>query len=523
MSSALSKPPPVGTDTGSPVVTLVRPPVLTTALKLSTVAVPPIGVAYLAGALRAAGLRTAVIDAVGEDPERQTPLEWGRGLGFGLTWQETVARVPAASDIVGVSCMFSSGWPNDRRLLQGLRERFPKATLVIGGEHATACWEYVLRTCPAVDACVLGEGEETLVALVGAIRSGTRLADVPGIAFRAEDGRPRATPSRARIADIDGIARPAWDLMPIAGYLDRRIAYGARRVRSMPLLATRGCPYSCTFCSSPQMWTTRWSARDPEAVVDEMADHVQAYRVENFDLYDLTAIVDRRWIVAFTRAILARGLRITYQLPSGTRSEAVDAEVCDLLVASGCTNLNFAPETGSERTIRRLKKRVKLDRMLETIRTVCSRGLNVTVNLILFPNDTWDDVRDTWRFALRCAEAGAHDIMYLPYMPYPGSQLYAELQAEGRLPPMDEAYFAGLLDQFDLLHSTSYNPRVGTGALQLLRLGFFVGFHLAVYRSHPMRLLENARNLALRDPQSRGEKMLLDMGRRLARLNGRQR
>ncbi len=112
------------------------------------------------------------------------------------------------------------------------------------------------------------------------------------------------------------------------------------------MLATRGCPYSCTFCSSPDMWTTRYYARSPASVVDEIADYVERYGISNVDFEDLTAFINRDWILAFCAELVRRDLHISYQLPSGTRSEALDAEVLAPLWRSGCRNLTYAPESG---------------------------------------------------------------------------------------------------------------------------------------------------------------------------------
>ncbi len=111
------------------------------------------------------------------------------------------------------------------------------------------------------------------------------------------------------------------------------------------------------------MWTTRYTTRAPALVVDEIEDYVRRYRVENIDFYDLTAIVKRDWILEFCRLLDARGLRITWQLPSGTRSEALDEPVLRAMYRSGCRNVSYAPESGSERTLEAIKKKVKLDRL----------------------------------------------------------------------------------------------------------------------------------------------------------------
>src|SRR6185369_13247431 len=169
----------------------------------------------------------------------------------------------------------------------------------LGGEHVTACPEYTLNDCPAVNACVIGEGEETFLELLKA----PRLSGVAGLAYR-EAGRPVLTAARARVRDVDAIAEPDWEVFPLERYIDAGQTYGADLGRCMPILASRGCPYECTFCSSPSMWTTLWRARKPELVAAEMQKYMSRYAVTNFDFYDLTAIVDRAWILRFCKLLV---------------------------------------------------------------------------------------------------------------------------------------------------------------------------------------------------------------------------
>jgi radical SAM superfamily enzyme YgiQ (UPF0313 family) len=98
------------------------------------------------------------------------------------------------------------------------------------------------------------------------------------------------------------------------------------------------------------MWTTRYFERNPADVVDEIADYVERYAMANVDFEDLTVFINRDWILAFCAELERRSLRITFQLPSGTRSEALDAEVLAALVRNGCSNLTYAPESGATRT-----------------------------------------------------------------------------------------------------------------------------------------------------------------------------
>ena len=168
----------------TPIVTLIKAPALTNAFAISTLVTPPLGLAYLAAMLRAKKIDSKIIDAVGEKPDQVFPLSFCDGYGIGLTAEEIIERIDASTDVIGLSCMFSNSWPFDSRLIALISKRFPKVTIVVGGEHATACADYILTTCPEVDVVAHGEGEETLVELAQALRSNGDLSRVDGISFR---------------------------------------------------------------------------------------------------------------------------------------------------------------------------------------------------------------------------------------------------------------------------------------------------------------------------------------------------
>src|SRR5262249_24931661 len=152
---------------------------------------------------------------------------------------------------------------------------------------------------------------------------GRDAASVPGIAF-IRHGEGVRTPHRERVRSVDQIPRAAWDLTPIENYLAGGLSYGVSTGRTMPIFATRGWPYQCTFCSNPVILTTRWYARSPKDVADEIQSYVSLYRADNFDFYDLTATLKKDWIKEFCQELIDRKLNITWQLPAGTRSEAID-------------------------------------------------------------------------------------------------------------------------------------------------------------------------------------------------------
>jgi radical SAM superfamily enzyme YgiQ (UPF0313 family) len=474
-------------------------------------AAPPLGIAYLAATVERLGHEVTVVDAPGEALGRYEPLDGIPGaLRHGLSDEEIVARIPPESRIVGISCMFSLEWLTTRELIGRIRERLPGALIVGGGEHFTAMPEHALEDCRALDCCVLGEGEETLAELVSVLEEGGDVSGVHGLCHRAPGGALR-TPPRARLRQLDEIPRPAWHLVPIERYLDQGVMSGIDFGRSMPILASRGCPYKCTFCSNPFMWGTLWRAREPEDVLDEMKGYMERYGATNFDFYDLTAIVKRDWIVKFCRLIVAEGLKITWQFPSGTRTDVLDAEVTKLLYESGCIFITYAPESGSDEMLEWIKKQIDKKRMLASIRGAVRNGLNVKASFILgFPGERFRHVAGSYRFILQLAVAGIKDVSVFPFSPYPGTELFALLVERGDIEVNDD-YFRGLVRGTAAVPgkgSQCYSEHYSVKALRrycLLGVGMF---YAASFLLRPLRLWKLIHHLAIDRPATRLERAL---------------
>ncbi|MGH7812494.1 MAG: B12-binding domain-containing radical SAM protein [Candidatus Binataceae bacterium] len=497
-------------------ITLVRPPALVAKKSLQGPLTPPLGLAYLAASLRAAGHEAVIVDSVGEAPFQQVLWFGDRMIAVGLSIDETVARIPEDSGAIGISCMFSQDWPYAKRIIEAIRRRFPQTLIIGGGEHTSALALFILETCPEIDLCVIGEGEEAVVEIANCLADGGDLAALKGIAIR-RNGKSLLTPPRARIRDVDAIPRPAWDLTPIRNYLDNGLGYGIDLGRSMPMLATRGCPYQCTFCSNPSMWTTRWMARDPAAVLDEIQDYIGRYGAANIDFYDLTAIVKKEWIVDFCDLIERRGMKFTWQIPSGTRSEALDAEVCRALHRAGCRYVSYAPESGSPAVLARIKKRVHLGKMIVSMRAAVKEGVYVKANMILgLPDETRREAMESIGFFVRMALAGVHDVGISTFAPYPGSELFNQLRESGKLPELDEEYFLSLLSQTDVTMNVSRCENLSDRNLTLLRFAGYLAFYGTQYATRPWRFFRTIFNFASKRQQSRLDKLLHEFMQRRA-------
>ncbi len=435
-------------------VCLVRAPAAETFRIASVTIAPPLGLAYIAGALEAAGERVAVVDAVTSAPD--SVRRYHKGYLIGLSFDEIAARIPSGVEFIGMSVVFTHEWPSAVSLIDAIKRRHPDVPVILGGEHVSSMTEFCLLTS-AADVLVLGEGEETIIELLRALRTKQPLDDVEGIAFRSGDDVV-VNPRRQRITEIDAIAYPAWHLFALDTYHEHRWIGGLySSTKSVPILATRGCPYQCTYCSAPNMWTPRWIPRHPVKVVDEIQYYVERFGARNFPFQDLTAIIRREWIVDFCHELLDRDLHITWQMPTGTRTEAIDAEVAQLLRRTGMTNMAYAPESGSEETRRLIKKKMKTDRLFQSMRETVAEGLHASVFMVIgFPHDTEDSLRENLPFLDAMAKIGITDIGISFYMALPGTQMFDSLYDNGKI-VINRKYFRHILSSTTLYPTSTYN------------------------------------------------------------------
>jgi anaerobic magnesium-protoporphyrin IX monomethyl ester cyclase len=465
---------PLDTPSETSTICLVRPPAVETFRFATTSITPPLGLAYIAGALEAAGERIAVVDAVASAP--QSVRRYFKGYLIGLSFDEIAERIPVGVDFIGITVVFTHEWPAVVCAIEAIKRRHPDVPIVLGGEHVSSMPEFCLRTSLA-DALVLGEGEETVVELLHALRNQEPLDGIDGIAYRTADDVV-VNPRRQRAANIDDIKWPAWHFFSLDTYHEHRWMGGMySSTKSVPILATRGCPYQCTYCSAPNMWTPRWIPRDPAKVADEIQYYVENFGARNFPFQDLTAIIRRDWIVDFCHQLLDRGLNITWQMPTGTRSEAIDAEVAELLRRTGMISMAYAPESGSEETRRLIKKKMKTDRLLQSMRAAVAEGLNVSVFLVIgFPHDTRDHLRENFAFLDLIADVGITDIAVGFYMALPGTQIFDSLYDNGKI-AINRNYFRHILAATSLWSTSTYNEHISNLELTVWKFRLFRHFY----------------------------------------------
>jgi anaerobic magnesium-protoporphyrin IX monomethyl ester cyclase len=254
---------------------------------------------------------------------------------------------------------------------------------------------------------------------------------------------------------------------------------------NLPLLATRGCPYQCTFCSSPNMWSPVWIPRDPVKVVDEIEHHVKHFGAGSFPFQDLTAIIQKDWTLTFCREILRRGLDVTWQFPSGTRCEVIDAEVAGLMKQTQMVHISYAPESGSESTRRIIKKKMSTENLMNSISASAQAGLNVAVFLIIgFPHDTDESVAENLAFVREIRRLGVTDLGIGYFFALPGTELFDSLYGAGRV-KLDQDYFAHILQGADIMPTVSHSAKLNRWQLLRWKIRLYRTFYSTPHENQP--------------------------------------
>jgi radical SAM superfamily enzyme YgiQ (UPF0313 family) len=248
--------------------------------------------------------------------------------------------------------------------------------------------------------------------------------------------------------------------------------------------------------------------RNPKDIVDEMEFYMCEYGATEFQFQDLTFVIKKKWVMEVADEICSRKLGITWKLPSGTRSEAFDADLLAKISASGCTSLTLAPESGSKRVLAALNKPVDLKRFLEIGRTVRHSRIKMILNFYIIigtPEERLRDLLQSYVFIIRMAFAGYDGVGFHKFMCYPGSEYHREFVERGLIKYSDE-YFLSLDHRFTNLH---YGPRIHLHRSQrqvklLIALGYLLFFGV-YYLSRPLRIYRSMIAVLRNQPVTRLE------------------
>jgi radical SAM superfamily enzyme YgiQ (UPF0313 family) len=315
-----------------------------------------------------------------------------------------------------------------------VKAEWPDLPVVMGGPHASSNPDLVTGD-PAVDAVVLGEGEETFTEVVRRVvaegphwRDPEVLREVAGLAFRI-DGACERTRARPPIQDLDSLPFPAWDLIDYRRFWTRvGISTGAVRPY-MTMLTSRGCPYDCVFCH--HYFGREFRGRSPESVAAEVAE-IRRRGMDDLDIIDDIVNFDPERFERMLTLFVERDLHPVLNFPSGVRGDLLRDEWLDLLQQVGVGEVSIAVETSSARLQKLLRKRLALDRVRHAIDAMAERRIFTRGFFMLgFPSETAEEMRETIRFA---HASRLHLAMFFVPTPFRNTRLYWMLDNAGRLP-----------------------------------------------------------------------------------------
>lgn len=413
-------------------ITLINPAMVVLARDPMTTGVVymPFTLAYLGASLRQAGHAVTVIDAFGEAPRScQSSDDF---LIFGLTVDEVVARVPADTRLVFLHAINLLNHNSTIAIVEALKQCRPDLTVVLF-ENTQAVTAYSLREVAdqfydvGADYVLTGECEHRGIQLANALLAG----DAP--AARKIDGvgcPGHYTPPDSFIKELDDLPFPAWDLLPVENYWSLKFSHGPLSAdRYLPLLTSRGCPYSCRFCVVPTTNETKWRARSPKSVVDEMEFWIDRFGVREFHFEDLNPTVNEKRTRALCEEIIRRGVDVSWKLVSGTKVETIKSgDTVALMAKAGCRYVSISPETGSPELLKKIVKPFNLDHAVRVVSRMKQEGIYTQACFVLgFPGESDEDREMTRQLVLNLTRRGIDEIALFIVSPVPGSAIFNQL------------------------------------------------------------------------------------------------
>jgi radical SAM superfamily enzyme YgiQ (UPF0313 family) len=371
---------------------------------------PPLGLAYLAAALKASGHRVSLLDMQGSIMD-------GEALARNLA--------ELAPDIVGVTAMTTT-LPDALKVADVAHRVSPSVHVVLGGVHPTLDPASALDH-PSVDFVVRGEGERALPELIEALQGRRELDSVDGLCYR-RDGELCIKPKAAPILDLDSLPMADYDAFPVGRYIEHN-AY-LRGMRGISMLMSRGCPYQCTFCAVHETMGRKWRPRSARKIIDQIEDLRDRHGVQGIWFKDSIFNLNREWVREFCHLMIERKVGVSFQ--ALTRVDLIREEELQLLVQAGLTQLDLGIEAGSEKSLARLKKGITPERIRAQVALAKKYVKVFGFFMIGIPGESEADIRETFDLA---KDIELDRWTWSIYSPLPGSALFEDLVKGGVVDP----------------------------------------------------------------------------------------
>lgn len=373
--------------------------------------IPPLNLMYLAAALEKSSMSVKILD----DDLYQ--------VGF-----EKMANLASKIDpvIVGITATTATV-KNALKYVNDIKKVLPNTLTVIGGPHPSFMPTETLKTEKALDTVVVGEGEETIVEIAEKYENNgmKNFSEIKGITYRDND-TIQATPPRPLIKNLDDLSFPARHLIPFNEYKTSKNQAGG-------MITSRGCVFSCNYCSSSLIMGKKFRSRSPENVVNEMEELVYKYDVKEIAFLDDIFMLNKRRAMAIANEIQNRGIDLSFVTSS--RVDTVNREILECLKNAGMSTLYCGIESGSQRVLDLMGKGITLKQAEDAIKSAKDVNIHVLGSFILgYPGETSEEMNQTIDFSIKL------DPDYSQFSiltPFPGTPIYYELKKKGLLDTED--------------------------------------------------------------------------------------
>ncbi len=386
-------------------VLLLEPP-KTPWLMMGDVVAPPLGLAQLAGCLEQANIPVEILDA--------SALQIG--------WDGLEAAIAQRKpDLIGIT-VYTPWVPDVAHAVRVARQAAPESIIALGGPHVTFTAEETLETMPEVDVVARGEGDQIIVDLARALETGDGLAGVPGISFH-RDGQTVENPALPPL-DPRTLPMPAFHLMPMERY-----HFASLGGPFATVIASRGCPFQCTFCSEWPFWGGGWRPHDPQQVVEQMDILVNRYGRKNIWFGDDCFNVNGDHMAAICEGILQRGVDVNWYYQGRADLVVKYKDLLPLMRRAGNRMVQIGIEASNDEQREELNKQLSTEIAEESVRLLRQNDIVCQAMLIVgLPDDTPRTFEEKVRLVNRL------DVdfpVFLVYTLFPGAPDYDKAIAKG--------------------------------------------------------------------------------------------
>jgi radical SAM superfamily enzyme YgiQ (UPF0313 family) len=322
-------------------------------------------------------------------------------------------------DVVGV-CAWTDFWYDAWRCIQLAKEVDPAIHVTVGGPHVGIYSDVTLEHS-GCDSVIVGDGEVPFFWLVNALSNDYTPNSLPGLHFK-EHGVKKGDKQFYIEGDLDALPFPDRRMLPYKEY--HSVVAKADYVTTM--ITSRGCPYKCTFC---KLAFQKVLSRSAEDVVNEM-EVIASLGIREIEVYDDTFTWSKHRLIDICKGIVDRGLDLDWAIRDRVSSPTPDT--MDWLAKAGCRRIHFGIESGSNKTLKTIKKAIDTDQAIEAVRLAKQHGIEVlTYFMVGLPGETVEDMRETIRFAKRLDPDYA---TFSVTVPYAGTEMYEDGLKQGVIP-----------------------------------------------------------------------------------------